>query len=61
MKELNMMEVESVNGGSFWTPVLQGILASGAYEALKHAGDYLLKNSHMGKGNFPSVPRAGHE
>ena len=61
MKELNINEVDAVNGGRIVKVIAEAIIASGVYDLLKSGVDYYHKNSYMGRGQFPSVPRAGHE
>lgn len=61
MKELNIAEVESVNGGGWLKLIAEAIVSGAAWDFTKAGVTYLLENSHMGKGNFPPVPRAGRE
>jgi hypothetical protein len=62
MQELNMDDVNFVSGGNpLFMAVFEGILGGAAYDLIKSAGSYAMKNSYMGRGQFPSVPRAGHE
>jgi len=61
MQELNMKEVDAVSGAGWASEIAKGVAASAAWDAIKTGATYLLENSHMGQGNFPPVPRAGHE
>lgn len=60
MKELTAMETETVSGGIVKV-LIEGLMASGTYDIFKWDFSYAMQNSHMGKGNFPPVPRAGRE
>jgi hypothetical protein len=60
MQELDKLEIDAVSGG--WAVALfQAIASNLVYDALKAGAQYAMANSYMGRGEFPSEPRAGHE
>jgi len=61
MRELNITEVDAVNGGVWGKIILEAIVSGAAYDFAKAGFAYAMANSYMGRGEFPSVPRAGHE
>lgn len=60
MEELSVAEMDAVSGGLVKV-IYHGIVSSAAWEAFKYGVGYAMENSHMGRGNFPSVPRPGRE
>lgn len=61
MKLMDLGEIEAVSGGRVVKEIAVAIISSGFYDVLKPAALYLMANSHMGRGGFPPVPRAGRE
>lgn len=54
MQELTFEEVVEVNGGRLLTAFDIGF-------SIGEGINWLLARSYSGRGEFPSVPRAGHE
>ena len=60
MQELTINEVAEISGGSLKTLSRLKIAFDAGY-AIGQGINWLLENSYGGRGEFPPVPRAGHE